>query len=451
MANEEHLAWLAGGAEAWNRRRREQPFKPDLVGADLARRSLHRFNLRDADLRRADLHSANLQGADLEQADLTQANLYRADLRGARLERAVVNRATLKRGKLDRCDLRGAQLYGADLSHARFDEADLRGADLRAWLAVRQDEPRNEFEAMFRKKPVAIVTITAGQLRSAAGDGATLLPDAVERPTHWEASPPPARPTLKATPAAEFDWREDGRLGATRLHPVPPRPRSGETPPLDPMARDQQLATLARLAERLATSIEGYAEEGGHNRGFVARSLGPALRTIAEECDQPAEAVLIAFVRANIAALERLKGEEAEALADIDRALFEQLFVEWRRLTPFFPVLAEIDSPANATVAPNGSESDADQFVFDVMKTVTSDAAREILSEETLEVFKAERDKPTSADAEGQKERLVRFAALAATLGRALDDAPKPVKRVAAFTGFVLTVKELVQTVLWIF
>jgi uncharacterized protein YjbI with pentapeptide repeats len=59
MANDEHVAMLKQGVDAWNAWRRENP--------DI----------------RPDLSAANLTGADLSGADLTRANLTRADLEGA--------------------------------------------------------------------------------------------------------------------------------------------------------------------------------------------------------------------------------------------------------------------------------------------------------------------------------------------------------------------------------
>ncbi|MEL6280310.1 MAG: pentapeptide repeat-containing protein [Pseudomonadota bacterium] len=452
MANTEHLDWLSEGVDAWNRRRRESPFTPELGGADLSGRSLWRFNLRGANLRRADLHSVNLQHADLETADLSQANLYRADLRGARLERANFNRATLKYGKMERCDLRSARLDGADLTSARFEEADLRGADLRAWFAAKQDEPRNAFEAAFRRAPAPIVTITTAQLRMATGDAGTLLPDGVDRPDHWEVGEEdPEALRLKATPAAEFDWRDDGKLGATRLTPVPPRPQGPMAEPLDGLARDQQLMTVSALAEKIAVSVEAYDATQNHNYGPLAKSVAVPMRAIAEETAKPANEVLIALVRAHVSALSRLKGEQAEALADVDRVLFEQLLIEWDRLVPFYPVLGQIDNPRNAAIAPEGSAAEADAFVEQVMSAVNSEAGREVLSEETREVFEAENRQPTPLGEEGKKDRLVRVAALAAALGHALDRAPKNVKRVGLFTGFALTIKDLLEVVWWIF
>jgi hypothetical protein len=92
---------------------------------------------RGADRRGADLAGADLRNADLRWAGLRGALLIGADLRGA--------------------DLRTADLLGADLRGA-----DLRGADLR--------------DALFLTRP---------QLAAARGDGATRIPDGLDRPAHW--------------------------------------------------------------------------------------------------------------------------------------------------------------------------------------------------------------------------------------------------------------------------
>ena len=37
MANPEHIKWLLEGVEAWNARREQNPFRPDLEGADISK------------------------------------------------------------------------------------------------------------------------------------------------------------------------------------------------------------------------------------------------------------------------------------------------------------------------------------------------------------------------------------------------------------------------------
>ena len=73
MANEEHVARLKQGVDAWNAWRREPPdARPDLHGADL----------HGADLRGAHLMLANLSGAILRGAASVWAlGLKRSGLR----------------------------------------------------------------------------------------------------------------------------------------------------------------------------------------------------------------------------------------------------------------------------------------------------------------------------------------------------------------------------------
>src|SRR5690349_15234495 len=101
MADEEHVALLKQGVEAWNAWRRENPdIRPNLIMANLSGERLMR-----ASLSRAELGGANLSGVDLSMADLTGANLRLARLFGANLTGA---------------DLRGADLGRAGLSETVF-------------------------------------------------------------------------------------------------------------------------------------------------------------------------------------------------------------------------------------------------------------------------------------------------------------------------------------------
>ncbi len=129
MANEEHLAILAQGVEAWNQWRRANPeVVPDLgeahlLGADLAGADLSGVRLWGAELSRADLSDANLARAVLTLTELWKANLQRVDLSGADL-----NRANLSGADLTDADVSGADLYGAQLVSTTVEGADLSGA-----------------------------------------------------------------------------------------------------------------------------------------------------------------------------------------------------------------------------------------------------------------------------------------------------------------------------------
>lgn len=92
-------------------------------------------------------------GADHRGADLAGADLRRAALAGSNLRGALLVAA-----RLQGADLRWADLVGADLR-----DADLRGANLSG--------------ALF---------LSRSQLEAARGDGATVLPETLDRPTHWQ-------------------------------------------------------------------------------------------------------------------------------------------------------------------------------------------------------------------------------------------------------------------------
>jgi uncharacterized protein YjbI with pentapeptide repeats len=93
------------------------------------------------------LDEALVPGADLMGIKLQSRLLWGADLRGAYLIAA---------------DLRGSDLSGVDLLGADLRDARLEGADLSKSLYL-----------------------TQAQLSAAQGDGCTLLPFDLNRPTHW--------------------------------------------------------------------------------------------------------------------------------------------------------------------------------------------------------------------------------------------------------------------------
>jgi uncharacterized protein YjbI with pentapeptide repeats len=137
MANDEHVAILKKGVDAWNKWRAENAnIRPDLSkanlsGADLFGAVLGSANLSEANLRRANLNGADLSGADLRWANLNGANLFRANLSGADLFGTVLGSANLSEANLSAANLSGAHLSRAHLFSAHLGLANLRGANLR--------------------------------------------------------------------------------------------------------------------------------------------------------------------------------------------------------------------------------------------------------------------------------------------------------------------------------
>jgi uncharacterized protein YjbI with pentapeptide repeats len=147
MPNDEHVALLKQGRDAWNKWRHEnRDIHPDLSGAnlsgarfepgvELSHANLSGANLCKAELNGAYLAEANLREASLESAGLVEAFLAGADLSHANLEYASftsanLNGADLIGSMLNRANLRWANLSGATLSGAQLKEGDLRQASL---------------------------------------------------------------------------------------------------------------------------------------------------------------------------------------------------------------------------------------------------------------------------------------------------------------------------------
>src|SRR5262245_10390514 len=128
MANDEHVALLKQGVDAWNAWRRYNPdIRPDLSEA----------NLSGADLRRAHLYGANLTGADLSGADLSEAGLSGADLSGADLSKADLSEAPLVSADLTGADLTGCCIYGVSAWGLKPPES----AKQHNLIITRPDEP----------------------------------------------------------------------------------------------------------------------------------------------------------------------------------------------------------------------------------------------------------------------------------------------------------------------
>jgi len=136
MANDEHIALLKKGVDAWNAwRLKNLDIPPDLSDANLSEARLVEANLIKANLIKANLGSvnlveANLSGADLSGARLVEAHLSKANLSEANLSEANLVEANLVEANLSGADLRGANLDGAHLEAANLSGADLSGADL---------------------------------------------------------------------------------------------------------------------------------------------------------------------------------------------------------------------------------------------------------------------------------------------------------------------------------
>jgi uncharacterized protein YjbI with pentapeptide repeats len=176
MANDEHVALLKQGVDAWNAWRDENPkVVPDLSGANLMKENLVGANLSEADLSDANLREANLREADLFLANLSGANLRGADLSGTNLSWAQLMRANLSGTNLSGANFSQASLRGANLSRADFKQADLSGANLReANLREADLSGANLFRADFTEADLSGANLSGANLREADLDVANL-------------------------------------------------------------------------------------------------------------------------------------------------------------------------------------------------------------------------------------------------------------------------------------
>ncbi len=128
MANQEQLALLKSGVEAWNAWRAAHPdIAIDLREADLNGASLVQANLLKAHLDHAQLGGADLTAAQLFGAQLASANLNAAKLDGADLGWANLSGASMLSAELNGADLSCALLAGANLAHLVWDRRHMRG------------------------------------------------------------------------------------------------------------------------------------------------------------------------------------------------------------------------------------------------------------------------------------------------------------------------------------
>lgn len=144
-------------------RQESRPLRDELAGLrDVVDRGCRTPG--DADVTGLQLRADALLG---EVSGLVRSGLGGPDLRGRDLAGA-----DLRDRELVGAGLRGSLLIGADLRGADLDRADLLGADLRGARAGGADLSTALFLTQF-------------QVNAARGDGATLLPDRVDRPPSW--------------------------------------------------------------------------------------------------------------------------------------------------------------------------------------------------------------------------------------------------------------------------
>jgi hypothetical protein len=126
MADNNQIAIISQGVEAWNKWREENPdVLIDLKGAKL----MH-MNLENANLAKADLKEANLSFTNFKNANLVFSNLEGAIFYFANFESANFGAAHLQNAYLEDANLTGARLSGANLKNAIMANSNLKNAYL---------------------------------------------------------------------------------------------------------------------------------------------------------------------------------------------------------------------------------------------------------------------------------------------------------------------------------
>ena len=128
MAEQRHIELLLEGVEAWNRRREQEDFIPDLSGARLYKANLANANLSHACLINTNLFDTNLFNTNLFKAQLIGAGLTDANLTGANLRNAILTDAELFDSDLIGADLSHSEPWEAKLYSRSTDEGTIQGA-----------------------------------------------------------------------------------------------------------------------------------------------------------------------------------------------------------------------------------------------------------------------------------------------------------------------------------
>jgi hypothetical protein len=126
MADNNQIAILSQGVEAWNKWREENP---DVL-IDLKNAKLMRMNLENANLAKADLKKANLSFTNFKNANFAFANLESAIFSFANFEGVNFSAAHLENAYLEDANLIGARLSGANLKNAILANSNLKNAYL---------------------------------------------------------------------------------------------------------------------------------------------------------------------------------------------------------------------------------------------------------------------------------------------------------------------------------
>ena len=137
MANPDHVQLLLEGAPAWNKRRAEEEFQPNLEGVDV------REAFRQKGLVRHESEPLPLAGIDLSGGRLGGANFHKADLKGA-----IFVGSNLKDADLSFCELQESNFISAGLEGTKIYSSilwNVNWSNTEPWKAILY-KPLDKFE-----------------------------------------------------------------------------------------------------------------------------------------------------------------------------------------------------------------------------------------------------------------------------------------------------------------
>ena len=132
---------------------------------DIARKDRKKwglFDLSNSYLLNADLSGTSLVGINFSDSYVQGCVFSKSDLRSAYLVNSQFPKSEFNGADLSHAELRGSDFSGADFDGAIMEGANLRGANLRESNSL-----------------------TSKQVKSADGDGDTILPENIKRPPEW--------------------------------------------------------------------------------------------------------------------------------------------------------------------------------------------------------------------------------------------------------------------------
>ncbi len=121
MANQQHVAILKQGTQAWNLWRQQNP----TVAPDLSKANLSKADLSGANLSKADLSGSNLEGADLSNVEMAYFIVNVAPP-----SPELVFDWEYPVADFRNFDLSNANLSGSDFRNANFNGGNLSGVNL---------------------------------------------------------------------------------------------------------------------------------------------------------------------------------------------------------------------------------------------------------------------------------------------------------------------------------